>query len=60
MDYWQGANVKCGRHGMARSVREAQSHDEGRGGRSVAESHGKEVTKVQLHGSMEKRVGKEV
>ena len=28
-DYWQGANVKCGRHGMTRSVTEAQSHDEG-------------------------------
>ena len=28
IDYWQGANVKCGRHGMARSVMEAQSHDE--------------------------------
>ena len=30
IDYWQGANVKCGRHGMAHSVTEAQSHDEGR------------------------------
>ena len=29
IDYWQGANVKCGRHGMARSVTEAQSYDEG-------------------------------
>ena len=30
IDYWQGANVKCRRHGMACSVMEAQSHDEGR------------------------------
>ena len=30
IDYWQGAKVKCGRHGIARSVTEAQSHDEGR------------------------------
>ena len=30
IDYWQGANVKCGRLGMARSVTEAQSHDDGR------------------------------
>ena len=31
IDYWKGANVKCGRHGMARSVTGAQSHDEGLG-----------------------------
>ena len=30
IDYWQGANVKYGRHGVARSVTEVQSHDEGR------------------------------
>ena len=29
IDYWQGANVKCRRHGMACSVMEAQSHVEG-------------------------------
>ena len=40
IDYWQGTNVKCGSHGMARSVTEAQSHDEGRGGRSVTGVHG--------------------
>ena len=27
IDYWQGANMKCRRHGMAHSVTEAQSHD---------------------------------
>ena len=34
---WHGllARRKCGRPGMAGSVTEAQSHDEGRGGRSV-------------------------
>ena len=31
IDYWQGANVKCGRHGMANSVTKAQNHDEGTG-----------------------------
>ena len=30
IDYWQGANVKCGRHGMAHRVTVARSHDEGR------------------------------
>ena len=30
IDDWQGANVKCGRYGMARSVMEAQSDDKGR------------------------------
>ena len=40
LDYWQGANVKCGRHGMARSVTEAQSHDDGTGGKSVTGVHG--------------------
>ena len=30
IDYWQGGNVKCGRYGMAHSVTEAQSYDEGR------------------------------
>ena len=30
IDYWQGANVKCRRYGMARIVTEAQSHDVGR------------------------------
>ena len=28
-------NVKCGRDGMTHSVTEAQSHDEGKGGRSL-------------------------
>ena len=35
MDYWQGANVKCGRHRIARSVTGAQCH-----GRSVTGVHG--------------------
>ena len=39
MDYWQGAIVKCRRHGMAGSVTKAQSDDEGRGGRSVTGIH---------------------
>ena len=30
IDYRHGANVKCGRHGLASSVTEAESHDEGR------------------------------
>ena len=30
INYWQGANVKCGKHEMAHRVTEAQSHDEGR------------------------------
>ena len=30
IDYWQDAVVRCGRHGMADSVTEVQSHDEGR------------------------------
>ena len=30
IDYWHGANVKCGRHGMTSSVMETQSHDESR------------------------------
>ena len=30
IDYWKGGNVKSGRHGMAHSVTEAQSYDEGR------------------------------
>ena len=29
-DYWHGANVKCRRHGMARSVTEAQSYEQGK------------------------------
>ena len=37
-DYWQGANVKCGRHGMARSVTETQSHEEGIGGKKCNRS----------------------
>ena len=40
IDYWQDANVKCGRHGVACSVTEAQSHDKGRGERSVTGVHG--------------------
>ena len=28
INYWQGAHVKCEKHGMARSVTDAQSHDE--------------------------------
>ena len=38
--YWLGAIVKCGRPGMTDSVAEAQSHDQGVGGRSVTGSHG--------------------
>ena len=30
IDYWQGENLKCGKHGLAQSLTEAQSHDEGR------------------------------
>ena len=30
IDYWQGVNVKYGRHGLAHSVTKTQSHDEGR------------------------------
>ena len=35
----QGAVVKCGKPGLAISVAEAQSHDEGVGGRSLTEIH---------------------
>ena len=60
MDYWQGANVKCGRHGMVRSVTEAQNHDEGRGGRSVTGVHGSATWDIEQKynwGGMEKQVG---
>ena len=36
-----GANVNCERHGLACSVTEAQSHDEGRGGRCITGVHGR-------------------
>ena len=45
-DYWQSTIVKCGRPGMAGSATEAQSHDKGRGRRSVAGVHGS-ITEVQ-------------
>ena len=54
--------VKCGRRGIAGSVTEAQSHDEGRGGRSITGVYGS-VTGVQNKSAtrdMEKQqVGKE-
>ena len=40
IDNWQGANVKCRRHGMDNSVAEAGSHDEGRVEKSVTGVHG--------------------
>ena len=40
INYWQGAIVKCGGPGMAGSVAEAQSHDEGVDGGSVTGIHG--------------------
>ena len=46
IEYWQGLNVKCGRHGMALSVTEVQSHDEGRVEESVSGVHGS----VWFHG----------
>ena len=39
INYWQEAVVKCGRHGMVGSVTKVQSHDEGKGGRSVTGVH---------------------
>ena len=62
IDYWQDTIVKCGRHGMAGSVTEVQSHDKGKGRRSVTGVHGS-VTMVQnksVTEGMEKRVGTEV
>ena len=39
IDYWQDTMVKRERHGMAGSVTEFQSHDEGKGGRSPTGVH---------------------
>ena len=39
INYWQGANVKCGGPRLAGIVAEAQSHDEGVGGSSVTGIH---------------------
>ena len=39
-DYWQEVVIMCGRLGMTNSVTEAQSHAEGRGGKSVTGVHG--------------------
>ena len=47
IDNWQDTIVKCGRHGMAGSVTEVQSHDKGKkAGRSITRVHGS-VTVVQ-------------
>ena len=58
-DYWQSTIVRCGRPGTANNVTEAQSHDEGRGGRSVTGVN-ESVTRVQnksVTGGLKKRVG---
>ena len=52
IDYWQDSIVKCGKHGMAGSVTNVQSHDEDKCGRSVTEVHGS-VTGVQNKGVSE-------
>ena len=63
IDYWEDTIVTCGRPRMVNSVTEGQSHDEGRGGRSVTGVHGS-VTEAQnksITGCMEmKRVGTEM
>ena len=46
IDYWLGETVKCRRPAMAGSVAEVQSHDEGKGERSVTRVHGS-VTGIQ-------------
>ena len=46
IDSWQDAIVKCRRQGMAASVTDVRSHDEGKGRRSATGVHGS-VTRVQ-------------
>ena len=62
-DYWQCAIVKCGRPGMASSVTEVQSYDEGRDRRSVTGVR-KSVTGTQnksvTRGMEVQQTGKEV
>ena len=62
MGNWQDAIVLCGRHGIVGKVTEVQSHDEGKGERSVTGVH-ESVTGIQnksVTEGMEKQVGMEV